>query len=143
MSADLKPCPFCGGAATVGAVREGCIVECNSADCPVNPDTYAHFKHAAIEQWNRRAEPVAQASAVPAVQTMNDRRFSPAYLMYNCRRLLTGSARTTSNWMIAAELFALGSTSAVKLCRDAGIDPDANTVGCSPLTATESNKEPQ
>jgi hypothetical protein len=33
-------------------------------------------------------------------------------------------------WYITAELFGLGSTSAIQLCRDFGFDPDEKICGC-------------
>ena len=57
----LKPCPFCGGQATVDV----CVmphsptfyaVECNNINCPVKPATdYCKDKAFIIKKWNERA----------------------------------------------------------------------------------------
>lgn len=49
-------------------------------------------------------------------------------IMANARRICTRFYQRLPNWALARELFGLGSTSATKLCRDAGIDPDAHDV---------------
>lgn len=50
-------------------------------------------------------------------------------LMFNCRRLLsTKMNNSLVNWALACELFAVGSTSAVAICREAGIDPNSKIV---------------
>jgi len=59
---------------------------------------------------------------------INDRQFSPAFLLTNARRLLALDHVSTPNWVVAAELFAVGSTSAIRICKEAGIDPDARFV---------------
>lgn len=53
---------------------------------------------------------------------ISDRHFSPAFLLTNSRRLL-GRLPNAPNWVIAAELFALGHTSAIKICKEAGVEP--------------------
>jgi hypothetical protein len=54
--------------------------------------------------------------------------FTPYYLLSNCRRLCSAHFNRQPNWVIAMELFAVGSTTARGLCVDGGIDPDALTV---------------
>lgn len=53
------------------------------------------------------------------------------YLLANARRIAVMPIHQgvrMPNWVLAMELFATGSTSACKICRDAGIDPDAVTI---------------
>ncbi len=50
------------------------------------------------------------------------------YILANAHRLIAPEYRHYPNWSIACEIFGCGSTSAMKLCRDASIDPDATTV---------------
>lgn len=50
--------------------------------------------------------------------------FSASYLIANCRRIAALEFRTQPNWVIAMNLFAVGSTTAHRICREAGIDPD-------------------
>lgn len=66
MSADLNPCPFCGGEA-VGFFDSECIsVECVDCNCHTGSrDTEAE----AIEVWNRRA-PVASAPALKYLEQL-------------------------------------------------------------------------
>ena len=61
--AGLKPCPFCGGRASVKKFvsKNGAFeiynVYCMNEDCRVEPITHDYFhKEEAIEAWNRRAE---------------------------------------------------------------------------------------
>lgn len=56
---------------------------------------------------------------------MKTEHFTPFYLLSNCRRLLSAEYRRKPNWVIAMELFAVGSNSGRGICIDAGIDPDA------------------
>ena len=65
MSEELKPCPFCGGEATLFQIK--CIthsnggagmfqVKCVNLQCNVSPKTmYESSKDEAIVAWNRRA----------------------------------------------------------------------------------------
>ena len=55
---------------------------------------------------------------------MKSGTFDAFNLLYNVRRILPeGMNKAISNWALACEIFAVGSTSAMKICRDAGIDP--------------------
>ena len=56
---ELKPCPFCGGEATVQEWEGGYYIECLNPDCDVSPAT-ADFdaEKEAIVAWNRRADDV-------------------------------------------------------------------------------------
>jgi len=51
--------------------------------------------------------------------------FSPFYLLANARGGTSREFQRQPNWVIAEKLFAVGSTSANRICREAGIDPDA------------------
>jgi hypothetical protein len=57
MTDELKPCPFCGGKATVvHMARVGvCHVRCEHGECPVLCKTSGDSKEEAIEIWNRHA----------------------------------------------------------------------------------------
>lgn len=54
--------------------------------------------------------------------------FTPFYLLANLRRICTPSLARRENWVLAIELFAVGGTTARRICREAGIDPDGKTV---------------
>lgn len=59
MEPELKPCPFCGGVATMlHFKREKCYrVSCDDIDCCCVAHSGYHLTEAeAIEAWNRRAE---------------------------------------------------------------------------------------
>ena len=65
MKTTLKPCPFCGGAATVRSSIPGgwgnpCIwyVRCENAGCQVQPSSMSprSSEREAVAAWNRRAE---------------------------------------------------------------------------------------
>lgn len=50
--------------------------------------------------------------------------FTPFYLLSNLRGIISDrSSGLRANWVLAAELFAVGGTTAEKICREAGIDP--------------------
>jgi hypothetical protein len=68
--------------------------------------------------------------------------FTPFYLLANLRGIVSTAYKTQPNWVIAMRLFAVGSTSARAICRDAGIDPDSTEV--RPTASQESaDKEPR
>jgi Lar family restriction alleviation protein len=59
MTAELKPCPFCGGEASEvedqghsTAYNVGCF----NGDCTIEPNTWADTKAEAIAAWNTRAD---------------------------------------------------------------------------------------
>ena len=57
--AELKPCPFCGGEATLeyGRGFRKYWVCCNNPKCRIQPQTDAHeYKGVIVREWNRRAE---------------------------------------------------------------------------------------
>lgn len=56
---ELKPCPFCGGKATIFSVEYWCMVECT--ECGARSKNFAAFSTTEAEQqakkfWNRRVE---------------------------------------------------------------------------------------
>lgn len=54
--------------------------------------------------------------------------FTPYYLLANCRPLLSQHFKSQPNWVIAMSLFAVGSTTARRLCVEAEIDPEGTSV---------------
>lgn len=54
--------------------------------------------------------------------------FTPFYLMANARRIASKEFRRSANWVLAMNLFAVGSNSARAICKEAGIDPEATEV---------------
>jgi hypothetical protein len=51
--------------------------------------------------------------------------FTPFYVMANVRRILSAAYnKRTPNWVLAMEIFAVGSTSGNRICAEAGVDPD-------------------
>lgn len=63
--------------------------------------------------------------------------FTPFYLLANARRICATKYQREPNWVIAKTLFAVGSTTAARLCREAGIDPDAFEVRKVGITAQQ------
>jgi hypothetical protein len=53
---------------------------------------------------------------------------SPFTIMLNARSICSSEFDKSPNWYLATWMFAVGHTTAVKICRDAGIDPDAFTI---------------
>jgi hypothetical protein len=61
-----------------------------------------------------------------------DRRLV-ATVMHNLHRIsICGDPMAHPRWYVASEVFAIGSTSAVKLCEEFGLDPDATIGGFDP-----------
>jgi hypothetical protein len=85
-----------------------------------------------------RSQPVAVVPAEQAEDSLAS-HFSPFYLLSNARGLLSDDWHGKANWAIAARLFAVGSTTAKRICREAGIDPDANDM--RKTDAAMSNRE--
>jgi Lar family restriction alleviation protein len=56
MTTELKPCPFCGGEATVDYMAhwEWYLIKCDNDGCPVACVTDSDSKEEAIERWNSR-----------------------------------------------------------------------------------------
>ena len=58
---ELKPCPFCGGEATLTKEQGRFFVSCENDDCGVVVETrlwVSRTMEGAIEAWNRRADDV-------------------------------------------------------------------------------------
>jgi len=58
---DLKPCPFCGGEATIepwhSPTKDSFMVSCtNDPPCNVLPRTVGQTWEQAVEHWNTRQE---------------------------------------------------------------------------------------
>jgi hypothetical protein len=51
-------------------------------------------------------------------------QLTPYFAIRNARRLLSRRYAKSPNWVLAMEIFGLGSTYASRLCRDNGLDPD-------------------
>lgn len=51
-------------------------------------------------------------------------RFHVRVLVNNARRMATFRARQQANWYFILNLFGVGSTRAVELCRKWGVDPN-------------------
>ena len=76
----LKPCPFCGGAATWAYGSRGWKVECEGrfGACAINARThYQPAKHLAVAAWNTRADLIDMdvlRRVVEALEWQEDRR---------------------------------------------------------------------
>ena len=46
--------------------------------------------------------------------------------IYNARRMAKAEFKKKPNWVLAMELWSVGSTMAWQMCREAGLDPDAS-----------------
>ena len=53
---------------------------------------------------------------------------SPFTILLNARRIQAVGFASQPNWIIACEMFNVGSTSAIKICNEAGIDPNAYNI---------------
>lgn len=58
--------------------------------------------------------------------TMRDK--TPRQILANVRRLLPQYKRKTLNWVLAMEVYAVGSNYAHWVCHEHGIDPDGITI---------------
>ena len=77
MAPQLKPCPFCGGAAHVVEISSGRRVEWYSVSCDDiwhciagDPMKYYPTEGQAVRAWNRRARPAADAAAPADAPTL-------------------------------------------------------------------------
>lgn len=51
--------------------------------------------------------------------------FTPFYILANVRSLLSeNQSKRMQNWVLAMKIFAVGSTTANRICHEAGIDPE-------------------
>lgn len=60
MSEELKPCPFCGGAASLIPSADhstACEIGCRDDTCPAYECVWDVNESSAIAAWNRRASP--------------------------------------------------------------------------------------
>jgi hypothetical protein len=137
-AADLMPCPFCGGPPQIverdvepqndpwygKKVEEFVLCECGA--CLFDGSFHEGFWEAetrAAAAWNRRA-PIPRDPVGEPTCDLKHAHFTPFYLLSNARRICSREYQRKPNWVLAMNLFALGSTSATKVCREAGIDPD-------------------
>lgn len=67
---------------------------------------------------------MAAARGVSAHVESVKANFTPLYLMANARRICSGKHQRSANWVLAMELFAVGSNTARRICQEAGVDPD-------------------
>jgi len=49
-------------------------------------------------------------------------------MLINIRRLLPMYMAKDMNWVFVRDVYGLGSTSAIELCKKFGVDPDSNIV---------------
>lgn len=85
---ELKPCPFCGGEATVSSYTYSTLgggyvqfkVECERHDCPAQPTVDWHYwsEAEAAEAWNTRVERTCRI-----VKTWSDSDFVDGW-RYRC-----------------------------------------------------------
>lgn len=58
----------------------------------------------------------------PMEQTLNN---VPTYIIFaNARRICKREYQNSPNWVLAMEVFGLGSTYAYAMCRKIGVDPE-------------------
>lgn len=67
--ADLKPCPFCGGEATLAGFSGNWYVRCDK--CLATSDDRA-LEQTVIDAWNTRAERTCKVTASSASDDYND-----------------------------------------------------------------------
>ena len=77
MSAELRPCPFCGSKAHVVEIQSGSVVTDYSISCDDIwhciagvPLQYYKTEGQAIRAWNKRAQPLADAAAPADAPTL-------------------------------------------------------------------------
>lgn len=76
MSVELKPCPFCGGTASIvqpGTRRQSCVVECDS--CGLSHDSGDEGEHCG-KSWNRRdGDRAIEAAAIERCAKVCERHY--------------------------------------------------------------------
>ncbi len=88
--------------------------------------------------------PASLSAEVAALRKDAERKpltahFTPFYLMANARRIVPEIYnKRNANWVLAKDLFAVGSNSAIAICREANIDPDGHEV--RPIDAARSGE---
>lgn len=88
--AELKPCPFCGGKATIiriSAVYSKDTFFATCTDCGVEMPRVAINREQAAEAWNRRAGSVVSAHWEYAGESDGKK----IYRCTNCQMLLSGT----------------------------------------------------
>ncbi|MDE4918330.1 Lar family restriction alleviation protein [Cupriavidus metallidurans] len=142
---ELKVCPFCGGAARNAEVEQiehsGWVgrIECEDCDAVLSLQYSANSPGIAgaevIAAWNRRPLPDDVASGSVKVDAVRA-NFTPFYIMSNVRRITpVHYNKQRANWVLAMDVFAVGSRSAWQICLDAGIDPDGFTIERAAIAA--------
>lgn len=63
MSAEMKPCPFCGAGSYLLTSQLGYMVKCLNSECYAQTDDRNERRQSAIEAWNRRT-PASEALAL-------------------------------------------------------------------------------
>ena len=60
---------------------------------------------------------------------------TPRQILANARRIACRRLKRAPNWVLAMDVFAVGSTYAHWICKDAGIDPDSTKTTAFPVEA--------
>ncbi|MFZ3286232.1 MAG: hypothetical protein WA191_05235 [Telluria sp.] len=63
-------------------------------------------------------------------------------LMFNARRIASTEMNRSENWVLARDLFAVGSTTAHAICHEAGIDPRSRKVEPARSTGQQGTGKP-
>lgn len=82
---------------------------------------------ATYDKYAKESRPAPEQSG-EARCDVGHAHFTPFYLLANARRIVSREYSRKPNWALAMDLFAVGSTTANRICREAGIDPDGTTV---------------
>lgn len=68
------------------------------------------------------------ASASRTEPTIDDPQVLERTVLANARRICKREYQRSSNWVLAMNVFGLGSTWAYELCRRIGVNPDGRTM---------------